>query len=242
MDYPKLRQAVSEQSEALLDRASRAGLGTPAPSCPEWTVADLLAHTGATWGWAANLMRGGDRHDRPTPPDRDTATPDWAASMRRELLKACTEVDPAAPCWVFRGSRPQAAGFWVRRMAHESAIHRLDAELATGHAPELLFDPELAADGIDELLANLLPAFMRRRDPVPNGATVLVHAADAGAAWLLRLRPDEPVTVDPVDGAATGADASVLGTADAVYRAMWGRPSTAVTSGDEELLRRIAAP
>jgi uncharacterized protein (TIGR03083 family) len=242
MEYANLLDAVSEHSGALLTRAERAPLATPVPSCPQWAVRDLLGHAGSVWGWAANLVRGGDRHDRPAPPEETAAVAGWARSMRRELLDALAEVEPGRACWVFRGSTPQAVGFWGRRMAHESAIHRLDVELAAGNEPEPLFDREFAADGIDELLTNLLPAFARRREPITDQGTVLVHAADAGAAWLVRLRPGEPLTVEQIDGAATEADAGVRGVADAVYRAVWGRPSTAVRSGDEQLLRRIAAP
>jgi uncharacterized protein (TIGR03083 family) len=242
MEHANLLDAVSEHSGALLTRAERVPLEAPVPSCPEWAVRDLLGHAGSVWGWAANLVRGGDRHDHPTPPDERAAVAGWARSMRRELLDTLAEVEPGRPCWVFRGSTPRAAGFWGRRMAHESAIHRLDAELAAGNDPEPLFDREFAADGIDELLTNLLPAFARRRDPIIEQGTVLVHAPDAGAAWLVRLRPDEPLIVERVDGAATEAEAGVLGAADAVYRAVWGRPSIAVTRGDEQLLRQVAAP
>ena len=55
------------------------------------------------------------------------------------------------PVWAFGRLRP--ASFWGRRMAHETAVHRADAELATGREPA--FAPDIAADAIDEWLGFL---------------------------------------------------------------------------------------
>src|SRR3712207_7465665 len=48
--------------------------------------------------------------------------------------------DPAAPTWSFTTDR--TAGFWVRRQALETAVHRWDAQHAAGE-PERI-DPALA--------------------------------------------------------------------------------------------------
>ncbi len=45
----------------------------------------------------------------------------------------------------------QSVGFWIRRMAQETVIHRVDAELAAGSQIAAI-PADLAADGIDELL------------------------------------------------------------------------------------------
>lgn len=92
-----------------------------------------------------------------------------------------------------------------------------------------------AADGVDEALAVMVARF-----PVDVAGTVLVHAADAGRAWQVTLADGQK----PVIGKATelDPDASLVGTADAVYRALWKRPSTAVVNGDPALVAALRTP
>jgi hypothetical protein len=59
---------------------------------------------------------------------------------------------------------------------------------------------------------------------------VLFHAADAGRAWELRLAPGEVPVAGPITDSGTEGDVIIAGTADAVYRAAWGRPSGAAVS------------
>ncbi|MGH3621366.1 MAG: maleylpyruvate isomerase N-terminal domain-containing protein, partial [Sciscionella sp.] len=138
--------------------------------------------------------------------------------------------------------------FWARRMAHDTAIHRLDAEHArVGRAdpasvPTLLFDPAFAADGIDELLCLLVPIPHPAKNELTAEGTILFHAADAGQAWELRLVPGQAPTCGAAEGSGTNADATVAGTADAVFRAAWKRPSGALVSGNAELLTAVPTP
>jgi hypothetical protein len=58
----------------------------------------------------------------------------------------------------------------------------------------------------------------------------------------VRLRGNDPLEVGPAGHPAIDADASVVGTADAVYRAVWGRPSHALKGGDLTLIAALRAP
>lgn len=245
MEFERYLTEIDAQTDAAIALATALDPATPVPSCPKWTVRELLTHLARVHRWAIGALD--------TPPDgKPAALPqapadyaellDWATAGARELVAALRAKGPQHPCWVFRGSGAPTAAFWARRQAHETAIHRLDLELAAGEAPPLLFDPEFAADGIDELLVALLPSITRRRDPVAVDGLLLVHAADAGRAWLVRLRKDSPIEVGSVDSAAVDVDAGIAGTADAVYRAVWGRESHAALTGDRSLLAPIAAP
>ncbi|TVT59079.1 mycothiol maleylpyruvate isomerase, partial [Amycolatopsis rhizosphaerae] len=137
------------------------------------------------------------------------------------------------------------AGSWARRQAHEAAIHRLNAEHAlAGSAdasavPSLVFDPGFAADGIDELITRVLPTAGRWREGTVTG-TVVLHAADAGQTWTVRVVPGEPPRLE--HGGGLDADTTIAGTADAVYRRVWRRPSHAVVTGNAQLLEPLAGP
>ena len=152
------------------------------------------------------------------------------------MLEGLRRRGPDTPAWTFHNSMG-TTGFWARRQAHETAIHRLDAEHAAhGDAVDhLVFDPEFAADGIDEAVTVML-----NRRPIEVTGTVLYHAADAGRAWLVTAKAGEPLIVEPATDFE--ADASVVGTADAVYRAVWGRPSHAVVSGDKSIAAGLRTP
>jgi hypothetical protein len=145
---------------------------------------------------------------------------------------------------VFVPSAPHDAGFWARRQAHEVAIHRLDAEHALAGTdaalPTLIFDTRLAADGIDEAVQVIIPRRLSHYPPALGGS-VLFHAADAGQAWLMHVRAGEAPETGPAEP-GVDADASVVGTADAVYRAAWHRPSTAILGGDPALLAELSTP
>jgi uncharacterized protein (TIGR03083 family) len=124
-------------------------------------------------------------------------------------------VDPATPVWTFSRSDPTAT-FWHRRMAHETVVHRVDAEQATGAVGPL--DPALVLDGIAESLEVFAP-LMARREEDPATATVHLHATDVGGEWLVTLGGS---TVAVEHRHAKG-DAAVRGTAVDLHLWLWGR-------------------
>lgn len=126
------------------------------------------------------------------------------------------------------GEVPRAV--WVRRMAHEAAIHRLDAESALDLSTT--FSPEFAVDGIDEYLGFLTP----NRRPAPEDGTVLFRATDTGDAWTVRLTAGE---LPRTERAADTADVTLSGPADQLYRAVCGRPAETSTAGEARLLRPL---
>lgn len=203
----------------------------------------LVGHIARVHAWvlAALADPSGQRTEAPRPPrDWDELLP-WWDDRRARLLEALAG-DPEAPAWLPFAAYPQKLASWARRQAHEAAIHRLDAEHALG-TPTVTFDPEFAADGIDELLVMVLP---RRTDwsGTSGSGTVLVHAADASRLWTVRLAPGTAPVVEAgaVVPATFDAAVTVAGTADSVYRALWGRPHHATITGDSTLLAALAAP
>lgn len=244
MDYAGHVEQLSTQYQALRTAAAEVGPAQPIPTCPEWTVETLIAHLGRVYGWVPGLIEAQQQPELPEAPDGWAKLLSWTDEALTELVRTLRVTDPGTAAWGF--TQNATVAFWARRMAHETAIHRLDAEHAaagnTEPLPGLIFDPAFAADGIDELLAVLVPVPHPAKNTIPTDGTLLVHAADAGQAWQLTLTPGAAPTCHPAQGAATEVDATMAGTADAVYRAIWGRPHTAVRTGNAELFDAIPTP
>jgi uncharacterized protein (TIGR03083 family) len=183
----------------------------------------------------------GERATAGEPPEDWDAVLGWWDEQRAALREALT-AGPDAPAFLPFRHYPPTIASWARRQAHELAIHRLDAELALGPETET-FEPGFAADGADEFLVRLLPTLRKWAESTADGA-VLVRPTDVERAWTVRLAPGAPpvvLAVDPVPE-EFDPDVTVEGTADAVYRAVWGRPHEATITGDERLLEPLAAP
>ncbi|MEU4444280.1 maleylpyruvate isomerase family mycothiol-dependent enzyme [Actinosynnema sp. NPDC050801] len=244
MDHADFVHQLRTQYAAFRAAAVAAGPDAPVPTCPGWTVRDLVDHLARTHSWSLRALHTPPDGERPgfddRPADWDELL-DWEDKVVAELTDTLAGTTSNTPAWSFIG--PKTFAFWSRRQAHETAIHRLDAEHARHGAdvPSLLFDVEFAADGVDECLTWMLPIGARRK-PIERTGRVLFHAADAGRAWELRLTRGEAPSVGPITDSGTDEDATVAGTADALYRAAWGRPSGAITSGDTSLLDGLPRP
>ena len=221
----------------LLDAAASAGLDADVPSCDDWVVRELVRHIGGVHHWASRQL-GEKRTDEITgelvdivggwPPDDELLT--WAAAQHASAVAELTRADPSYPYFTwFRGDTPVT--MWARRMAHETAIHRIDAELAAGWQPR--FTPAFAADGIDELVLDMLGDGARN---VPTDAvtTLQLVAEDANRSWTVTMSAAGFQT----EGARRGdADATIRGSASAIYQALWGRSAVDLAiDGDGDAL------
>jgi len=242
MDFGAHLAQLERQASALRAAAVAAGPATVVPTCPEWTVRDLVRHVARVHEWATRAVHTDPAGPRPAP---DEPPEEWAAVLAwwdervGLLLDRLATGGPDAPAWVFDAPDAPVMAFWARRQAHETAIHRLDAEHAhLGAAvPVSLFDRELAVDGIDEVLTMWVPRRVGAAPPELAGA-VRFAATDAARTWVLRLAPGAAPYLD----GGESADASVVGTADAVYRAAWHRPSAASVTGDRALVAALRTP
>jgi uncharacterized protein (TIGR03083 family) len=183
------------------------------PSCPGWTVADLTRHVAQVYLHKTLAMREGAEPD-PWPPEEladqaPLALLDRAYAGLRAEFAARRPQDPAGSWY----TPDQTVGFWIRRMAQETLIHRIDAELGTGQ-PVAPVPADLAVDGIDELLtvfvAYSVAAWGEYFTGILAGSpgwTSLVRTE--GAAWRVRTGPGLVVVQDGAGGDA--ADMTVSG-------------------------------
>jgi uncharacterized protein (TIGR03083 family) len=183
------RAAIRDEADALVTAAERAGLDAPVPSCPEWDAAALLKHIGRVHRWAATCAQS-DPSAPPPRPSEPAPPPEQLGAWVREgadRLVAATDRPPSDPAWTFVPDG--TVGFWQRRQAHETAMHRVDAELAAGSPRPVRGD--LAADGIDEWL-DLLPYRPGTPPPTGTGETLHLHCTDRDGEWLIRLTDAGP--------------------------------------------------
>lgn len=220
MERERLLECLAADAARLRAAAARE-LAAAVPSCPGWTVADLVSHVGAVYLNKVESIRTGVRPS-PWPPPGLAAEEPLALFDRAydELWRELTERDPAAPAYAWY-EPDQTVGFWVRRLAQETVIHRVDAEQAVGE-PVAAVPADLAADGIDEVLTRFLAYDLRDGVPDdlprPDGRSVAV--AVGGARWLAVL---DPAGVRVASDTAGQAAAQVSGDPEAVLLWLWGR-------------------
>lgn len=189
--------AIKHECDQFLDLLATAGLDTPVPSCPDWTVAELAHHLGGVHRWAQLLVETHAQSPQRRPPlevdisDRQALSA-WFAEGSSALLATLEAAQPEAPMWAW--GKDQRVAFWIRRQLHETMMHRVDLELAVGAVVDI--DPLVASDNIDELL-ELLPYAVQFQ---PNAANLRgvgslhLHATDPGleanGEWLIRYTED----------------------------------------------------
>ena len=180
--------ALIAENAAFADLLSDADLSTPVPTCPEWTLKELMRHVGSGDRWSAQIVaeQSTDPIDPRTvsggkPPAGQDNEIAWLREGVRALIAAVGKSGAQTPVWTFLGPRP--ASWWIRRRLHETAVHRADAALALGGA--FAIEPAVAADGITEYLERVLirsaeddPAWGGR--PLGDGQSLHLHATDAG--------------------------------------------------------------
>ncbi|MET9394112.1 maleylpyruvate isomerase family mycothiol-dependent enzyme [Streptomyces sp. NPDC006624] len=232
METAEFLSALETEGRLLAAAAEKAGTDADVPTCPRWRVGDLLRHTGAVHRWAAAFVA--ERHTGPRPLT-EPAGPDgaelvaWYRDSHRLLVDTLAAASPDVECWAFLPA-PSPLAFWTRRQAHETAVHRFDAESARGGEPAP-FTPEFATDGIDELLRGF-HARARSRVRTPGPRVLHVRTEDTGAVWTVRLSPEPPVTTR---GASGEPDAELHGPAGELYLALWNRRPLPGVSGDQGL-------
>jgi uncharacterized protein (TIGR03083 family) len=187
METSAYLDSIRDNAARLVEAARRAGLDARVPTCPDWTVADLVRHQGRVFRWISGMVDA-RAQEFVSPKDlneqAETADPlPWVEEGAGQALAILKNADPEAAVWNWLEQGPGPGRFWWRRMAHETAIHRVDAEAAAG--VESRVEPaDLASDGIDEFLA-----FVQVRNK-PEALEVLggsfhFHTTDVAGEWMV---------------------------------------------------------
>lgn len=239
VDPDRLLACLRRDSAALLEAVRAAGPDAPVPSCPGWTAIDLAWHIGEVHEFWGTIVS--DRLDDPESyvqsprPDTFDATVTFAETTAADLLEALETTDPTTPVWTWAADC--SAGFVLRRMAHETAVHRFDAERTAGRRVRTI-DAELASDGVDEFLFEFLTWVAEGAAPLAG--SVHVHCTDAEGEWL--VRDDGQGGYDVTREHAKG-DAALRGPAQDLLLVLWRRLAlhTVDVVGDRATAERLLA-
>jgi uncharacterized protein (TIGR03083 family) len=243
MEIARHIDVIAQEGKLFAEATRSAGLDADVETCPGWDVRDLVRHLAEIHLWAAAQVS-----NRATKmwvddlselsgywpelanfwPD-DEALIDWYLETNANLVQELASAPADLECRTFLPA-PSPLAMWARRQAHETAVHRFDAEHA-GKA-ETSFDPQFAADGIDEILVAFAPR--GSTFPVESNRTMTVHATDTDDSWHVTMSPSGITTFK-----GTGpADVTLTGLAPDLYLNLWNRGDDAdiVVTGDHTVL------
>ena len=197
--------ALTAQSTLFAEALHAADLQQQVPTCPDWTMHRLAEHVGHVHRWVTAIItrritapvRRSELALPAAPADRD-GLKGWLLEGAGELVDTIRAAGPQTVVWSWTDDH--SVGFWARRMAHETAVHRVDAELTLGR--EFAVDADLAADAISEWLDLLCSA--KAVDAQPElaqlrgeGQVLHLHSTDPGLGeageWIVRRTPSGPV-------------------------------------------------
>ncbi len=226
---------LGAETTSMTAQLQQADLGTSVRSCPGWDVRRLVRHLGRVHRWATEIVRTGQEAEGGRPPDGDDAALlAWFDQGAQELVATLTAADPDAPCWTF-GPQPQLTAFWIRRQAHETAMHHWDAATALGH--RVIWPDWFAEDAVDEVCRMFFPRQVRLgRQPALTDSLTLVSTATEHA-WTLAGDGRSASSGDP--------DATASAPAATLELLLWHRtdvddPEITVT-GDAQAAHRVLA-
>jgi uncharacterized protein (TIGR03083 family) len=224
--------AFARERDALFDAAA-GQLTVTVPSCPGWSMAALVAHVGVAYAYVTRTVRAQGvpaAEDLGLPVDVESwlaaggetalvpaALLDWARGAGTDLERLLAQTDPSQRAWSW-WEPDQTAGFWLRRMTHETAIHRWDAQAAVGR-PEPI-EAEMARDAVDEMMDVYLPRWCRPKSTmIGNGESYRFERSDGEATWTVRFDGDGM----EVDHLRLNADVILRGSSSDLILFLWQR-------------------
>jgi uncharacterized protein (TIGR03083 family) len=223
---------LGSDGRRLGEVATQAPFDAPVPGCPGWDVEDLVRHIGDVHRWAETIVRERRTErlhlDSKGPGGHDELL-EWYWDGLAALMRSLSDASPDDIFWSWAPA-PTPLAFWARRQAHETAIHRLDAEQACGCPTP--FAAAQAVDGIEEWLT-IAPL----RVKVADGGGRTLHLSALDVSWAILVEMD-------ADGlramrSTTAGDCAVRGAASDLFALVMNRRDATglQVRGDADVLR-----
>ena len=181
--------AIRRESERFYELAESADPTVRIPSCPDWSVADLVWHLGEVhWFWGTDVELRASTPDeieprKPSRPDAYDELVRWGRDQADRLVDLLERTGDDVPVWTWALSDAEHdVGFVRRHQVQEVAVHRWDLEQALGGAASPI-EADAAADAVDEILAITLPWGVNPDKPLRG--TVHLHCTDVDGEWFI---------------------------------------------------------
>ncbi|MGW5556485.1 maleylpyruvate isomerase family mycothiol-dependent enzyme [Micromonospora sp. NPDC003944] len=252
LEFPDLLRLIDERSTAFRAAVAAApSLDAQVPTCPEWTLSDLIKHLGGGDRFWAAIVGAGPADAPPAEaaaaraalevPRERAALLAWLAASTQLLLSALREAGPGRGCWTWwpASQSPQTSGGVARHRAQESAVHTYDVQL-TGGAPQPL-PAEVALDGVEEFLFTVCAT----SSAWPHQPTAFdLHTAE-GRSWRLTVDGDgaRATRIGATEEGLDAAGVAVRGAASELVLYLYDRiPAESLhVDGDAGLLDLLRA-
>ncbi|HWM73127.1 MAG TPA: maleylpyruvate isomerase family mycothiol-dependent enzyme [Nocardioides sp.] len=242
-------QAMQAYAERMAENVGAADSDAAVPTCPGWTVADLVKHVGETQNWVSDIIerRIADPSQLPTEmaplPTEPGDWPAWLSDGAARAVEAFSDEALEAP--VFNAAADDRTGgeFWLSSLLNETVIHGADAAYAAGRDYDV--DADIAADLITNHLQMLTSSTWAAQRPESanalrgTGETLRLRATDDPGEWFIERGP-EGATWQARSGEA---DVSVSGPASSLLLILTRRRQLAdetdrvSVDGDPDLFR-----
>lgn len=236
--YPNLLDVLEVEGERLATSTIGSDLEAEVPHLPGMRLGEIVRHVGSVYRMVVSWLHDGTRPTRwQRAPAQDQTVVDYLRAGLLEVVHELAKHDPLEGCTTW-WPKHQNYGFWYRRLAHETTVHRFDVQMGGAKAMVGGIPPEIALDGVDEILtlwfthrlgvlgvSDLRPGRVAVR--TGNRRWITQVTATGTSAW--RAEDDED------------ADATVSSDPAGMYLWLWGRrPGAHVhESGDAETVAQL---
>lgn len=218
--FPRLLERIEAEAELMAGSAEGADPELEVPGCPGLTLGDTVRHVGSVYRMALAWVRSGVR---PTAwqrePDEDQSVTDYLRAGMRAVVDQLTAHPPDTPCPTWWPEH-ETYGFWYRRLAHETTVHRVDVQSAAGLEPDEV-PRDVAVDGVDEVLTLW---FAHRLDVLGVSGTrhARLKIRAGGHEWMARSTP-HATSSWRVDKPDELGDGTITADPYTMYLWLWGR-------------------
>jgi len=182
-------ESIRRESDLFYAVADTSDPTLVVPSCPDWTIADLIWHLGEVhWFWASAIeTRASDpaqiEKSKPPRPSERRELIAWGRSQADRMIQLLEATADEVAVWTWaRDESDHSAGFIRRHQVQESAVHRWDIQTAAKLVPAPIAR-DAASDSIDEFLAITLPWCVRVDKPLAG--TLHIHCTDTQGEWFV---------------------------------------------------------
>jgi uncharacterized protein (TIGR03083 family) len=231
--------AIRRETDRFYATATDADPDLGVPSCPGWSIADLVWHLGEVhWFWTAIIDTRAASPDeiesaKPARPPAYFDLLTWGQSQADRMISILDGTADDVAVWTWALDEPDhTVGFIRRHQVQEVAVHRWDLQnAATTTSPDPI-EPETASDSVDEMMAVQLPWSVNQDKPMLG--TVHLHCTDTEGEWFVH-------SDGRVERMHAKGDVAIRGAASDLLLALYKRvPLDAVEMiGNDALARQL---